>query len=188
MQGAQPRVSGRAGITASPPGSGLGGALGEGGGGRLVHLTDEAGEAAIGASKRLTGKHGIFAIPEEVAERAGTLERFARTGLDPRKTTQLVKIPEGAVAEFQRPWAIGPYSAWKRFGGVRFARPGSILMPGSAEGAAGTLIPSSTLLGPRLSIYGTDALIYATVGAYAYYLSQQDSQPKAPIQPPQGPK
>jgi hypothetical protein len=143
---------------------------------------------AINASKRLTGEHGVFAIPRELVEKAGPRMRSFRTGLPVSKTAKMVEIPEAALGEFQRPWAIGPYSAWKRLGGVRFARPGSILLPGSREGAAGALIPSSTLLGPRLSIYGPDLLAYAFAGGTAYYLWQRDSRPKPPVSPPQGPK
>ncbi len=157
---------------AIPPASGAGTALGEAGGSRLVHLTGEAEAALIGASGKLVGKRGIFAIPESVAEIAGTLERVLRTGLPREQTVKLIRIPEGATAAFERPLPLGPYSALRRLGGVRFARPGTILLEGSAEGAAGTFIPSSSLIGPRTLIYGPDVLIYGAVG-YTYYLQKE---------------
>jgi len=135
-------------------------------------LTGEAEAAFIGASSKVVGKRGIFAIPESVAERAGTLERVLRTGLPPEKTVKLIRIPEGATAAFERPLPLGPYSALRRLGGVRFARPGTILLEGSAEGVAGTSIPSSSLIGPRTLIYGPDVLIYGAVG-YTHYLQRE---------------
>jgi len=149
-------------------------------------LTGEAEASLIGASKKLIGKRGIFAIPETVAERAGTLERVVRTGLSRDKTTKLIRIPEAAAGEFTQPTPIGLYSGWKRLGGVRYARPGSILLEGSTEGAAGTFIPSSSLIGPRTLIYGPDVLAYAVALGYGYYRIRERSRVKQPVESPPG--
>ena len=146
----------------------------EGSGSRLVHLTSKASEAEILASRELRGARGIFALEREVAEGAGTAERVLRTGLSPEQTKALVGIPEAAGGQFARPWAIGPYSAWKRFGGVHFSNPGTIVL--GPEGAAGTFLPSSSLIGPRTLIYGPDIAGYTMAGGVGVYLWTRDSR------------
>jgi hypothetical protein len=122
----------------------------------------------------LRGRHGIFALEREVAERAGTVERVLRTGLSPENVEVLVPIPEAASGLFRRPWAIGPYSAWKRFGGTYFAEPGTIAL--APEGIVGAFAPSSTILGPRTLIYGPDIAGYAMGGGMGVYLVTRDSR------------
>jgi hypothetical protein len=78
-------------------------------GGRLIHLTDEAGEAGITATNSLRGNHGIFAVPSSVAGESTAL-KVARTGVMPAQTTNFVNIPEAATGLFTRPVPIGPYS------------------------------------------------------------------------------
>jgi len=142
--------------------------------GRLVHLTDEAGQAGIGTSQQIIGRHGIFAVSENVgAESTGM--KVLRTGLTPSRTVQSVPIPDAATGLFQRPVPIGPYSGWKYFGGVHYASPGSI------STATGAFTPFSTIIGPNVLIYGPDALFYGGVGAaggiYWYGTSGQEPRP-----------
>lgn len=134
-------------------------------GGRLIHLTDEVGEAGITASNSLRGNHGIFAVPSSVAGESTAL-KVTRTGVMPAQTTNFVNIPEAATGLFTRPVPIGPYSAWKYFGGVRYAPSGSLNM------STGALTPGGSMIGPRTLIYGPDALFYggaAAIGGAYYY-------------------
>jgi hypothetical protein len=136
----------------------------------LIHLTDEAGEAGINSTGMLDGKHGIFAVPESVAGESTGL-KVLTTGLTPEKTSKFVSIPESATGLFSRPTPVGPYSAWKHLGGVRYAPAGSLNM------ATGELIQGGSLLGPRSLIYGPDVLFWggtATAGGLYYYSSGQE--------------
>lgn len=142
----------------------------KGGGGNLIHLTDAAGEAGIMTSNSLNGSRGIFAVPSYVANESTAL-KVARTGLMPAQTSNFVNVPQAATSLFQRPVPIGPYSAWKYFGGVRYAAPGSINM------STGAFTPGSSLIGPKTLIYGPDAILYGGGGALGgYYLYNQSSQ------------
>ena len=137
----------------------------EEGGGGLIHLTDASGEAGITASNSLRGRYGIFAVPSNVAGESTGL-RVIRTGLSPAKTTNFVNIPETANKLFTRPVPVGPYSAWKYSGGVRYAPSGSINM------CTGEFSSSSSLIGPRTLIYGPDLIFYGgamTIGGVYYY-------------------
>ncbi|MDA3961458.1 MAG: hypothetical protein PF961_11760 [Planctomycetota bacterium] len=125
---------------------------------RLVHLTDEAGETGIAASNTLRGNHGIFAVPATVGSESTALQ-VLRTGLTPDKTTNLVNVPGSAANLFTRPVPLGPYSAWKYFGGVRYAPAGSVNMTTGAYSAGGSII------GPNTLIYGPDVLFWSGVGA-----------------------
>lgn len=81
----------------------------------------------------------------------------------------LGKIPEGAADLFQQPVPIGPYSAWKYFGGVQYAPAGSL------DTINGIFTPTSALIGPRTLIYGPDVLLYggaATAGGLYLYGSR----------------
>jgi hypothetical protein len=100
---------------------------GRGGGGNLIHLTDAAGEAGIMTSNSLNGRRGVFAVPAYVGSESTAL-KVARTGLIPAQTSNFVSVPQAATGLFRRPVPIGPYSAWKYFGGVRFSPPGSVSM------------------------------------------------------------
>lgn len=84
--------------------------------------------------------------------------KVLRTGLTPGKTTHFVPVPQSATGLFQRPIPIGPYSAWKYAGGVHFAPPGSINM------TSGAFTGSTSLIGPRVLIYGPDVLFYGGIG------------------------
>jgi hypothetical protein len=134
----------------------------------LIHLTNPKGKVGINETGELRGSHGIYGVPEKAATE-GTPMRVIRTGLPPSQPTQQVPIPDAALGNFKRPVPIGPYSAWKYFGGVWYARPGSINM------TTGVLTPSSSLIGPGVLIYGPDVLFYVVVGTaigsagYLYY-------------------
>jgi hypothetical protein len=123
----------------------------------LVHLTDTTGLSGITDSQTIIGNHGIFAVPESVAEES-TLVKVLRTGLTPSRTAEAVPIPDAAAGIFQSPTPIGPYSAWKYFGGVQYTSPGSI------STVTGAFTPSSTIVGPNMLIYGPDVLFYGGVG------------------------
>ena len=127
----------------------------------LVHLTDEAGRQGIRETGKIIGKHGIFAVPEGVSAEATGL-KVLRTGLGPGRTAAAVSIPKAATPLFSRPVPIGPYSAWKFFGGVRYAAPGVI------DTATGAFSPTFSLVRPELLIYGPDALFWTGIGAYQY--------------------
>jgi RHS repeat-associated protein len=132
---------------------------------KLVHLTNEAGDIGIAATGAIRGSHGIFAVPAHVA-RESTVLKVLRTGLTPGKTTNAVPIPDEALALFKRPIPIGPYSGWKFFGGVRYAPSGSL------STATGTLTRTSSLVGPKVLIYGPDGVFYVGIataaGLYIY--------------------
>jgi hypothetical protein len=139
-----------------------GGAVAEGGDALsasqgLVHLTDTAGATGISESGSIVGRNGIFAVPSYVADES-TAMKVLRTGLTPARTTDGVPIPSAAEGLFQQPVPIGPYSAWKYFGGVRYASPGAI------STATGAFTPVPSLLGPGSLIYGPDALFWGGVG------------------------
>ncbi len=138
--------------------------------GNLIPLTNAEGEAGILSSRKLIGNRGIFAVPESVAAES-TAMKVARTGLMPGETTTFVRVPEAATGLFKQPVPVGPYSAWKYFGGVRYAPPGSINM------TTGALAPGSSLLGPRTLIYGPDVLFWGGVGtAVGIYLYGEPQQ------------
>jgi RHS repeat-associated protein len=139
---------------------------------RLVHLTDTAGKAGIDASGQIIGRQGIFAVPESVANES-TFSKVLRTGLAPGRTTQAVPIPEAATELFKRPTPIGPYSAWKYFGGTYYAAPGAI------NTTTGAFTKGSSLIGPRLLIYGPDGILYAgaaTAGGTYWYASSTENK------------
>lgn len=134
----------------------------------LIHLTDESGLAGIITDSAIIGGNGMFAVPESVANES-TAIRVLRTGLSPSKTENFVQIPNIATNLFSRPLPIGPYSAWKYFGGVQYAPAGSLNI------ATGAFTPVPSLLGPKMLIYGPDVLFYggvATAGGTYYYTSQ----------------
>jgi hypothetical protein len=137
----------------------------------LVHLSDNPGLAGINQSSRIVGKRGIFAVPEYVTAES-TVMKVVRTGLSPAKTAEFVPIPKSAQRLFQQPVPIGPYSAWKYFGGVRYAPPGTI------STISGAFTPASSLIGPNILIYGPDVLFYgcgaaAADGLYTYSRGDQ---------------
>jgi RHS repeat-associated protein len=123
----------------------------------LVHLTDTAGATGISEAGSIVGRNGIFAVPSYVADES-TAMKVLRTGLTPARTTEAVPIPSAAEGLFQQPVPIGPYSAWKYFGGVRYTSPGAI------STATGAFTPVPSLLGPGTLIYGPDALFWGGVG------------------------
>jgi hypothetical protein len=144
-------------VPAGPGGTGV----------RLIHLTDEAGRVGIGSSGRIIGSHGIFAVPAEVAAES-TILKVLRTGLPPSRTANVIPIPEAAAGSFQRPVPIGPFSAWKYFGGTYYAPAGAI------NTTTGAFTAGSSLIGPRLLIYGPDGVLYvgvATAGGLYLYSS-----------------
>ncbi|MBI2926645.1 MAG: RHS repeat-associated core domain-containing protein, partial [Verrucomicrobia bacterium] len=131
------------------------------GGPSLVHLTDNAGLAGINQSGAIVGKHGIFAVPRYVTAES-TAMKVVRTGLSPLKTSEFVPIPQAAQGLFRQPMPIGPYSAWKYFGGVRYAPAGAI------STATGAFTSAGSLLGPGTLIYGPDVLFYGGTCAAAW--------------------
>jgi hypothetical protein len=138
---------------------------------RLVHLTNAAGRVGIETSGQIVGRHGIFAVPEAVAQES-TAMKVLRTGLPPSRTAQAVPIPEAATQFFRRPVPIGLYSAWKYLGGTYYAAPGTI------NTATGAFTSGSWLIGPRLLIYGPDGAIYVVIaiggGIYWYAASMEN--------------
>lgn len=121
-------------------------------------------------SNSLNGSRGIFAVPSYVANESTAL-KIARTGLMPAQTSNFVNVPQAATSLFQRPIPIGPYSAWKYFGGVRYTPSGSINV------STGTFTPRSSLIGQKTLIYGPDAILYGGGAALGgYYLYNQSSQ------------
>ncbi len=92
---------------------------------RLVHLTSNAGKAGIEASGQIIGRHGIFAVPEAVANES-TVLKVLRTGVSPSGTAHAIPVPDAATELFRRPIPIGPYSAWKYFGANYYAPPGAV--------------------------------------------------------------
>jgi RHS repeat-associated protein len=145
---------------------GLVAAAGRGGNApRLFHLTNGAGKAAIEESCQIAGRRGIFAVPQAVAS-AGTAMKVFRTGLVPSKVAHAVPIPPTATGLFRRPIPLGPYSAWKYFGGNYYAPPGVI------NTVTGGFTRTSAIFGPKFLIYSPDVLMYlgllAVGGLYRY--------------------
>jgi hypothetical protein len=138
---------------------------------RLVHLTNAAGRVGIETSGQIVGRHDIFAVPEAVAQKS-TVLKVLRTGLPPSRTAQAVPIPEAATQLFRCPVPIGLYSAWKYFGGTYYAAPGTI------NTITGAFTSGSSLIGPRLLIYGPDGAIYVVIaiggGIYWYAASMEN--------------
>ena len=127
----------------------------------LVHFTSNEGAAGIASSGRITGKSGIFAVPESAAAQ-GSFMRMARTGLSPSSTTNLVSIPEAATGLFSRVVPIGPYSALRAIGGVRFTAPGALNIGTGIFTAGGSrVLPYALIYGPDVAIYGLSAAVYA---------------------------
>lgn len=130
-----------------------------------MHLTDDAGQIGIARTGTINGSQGIFAVPAHVAHESTAL-KVLRTGLTPGKTKNAIPIPNVALELFRRPVPIGPYSGWKFFGGVRYAPAGSI------NTNTGALSKTSTLVGPKVLIYGPDGVFYvgiATAGGLYIY-------------------
>ena len=65
----------------------------------LIHLTNDAGMAGIGASGQIIGRQGIFAVPASVADESG-LWKALRTGIWPSNTANAIPIPEAAAVLF----------------------------------------------------------------------------------------
>ncbi len=133
---------------------------------QLVHLTDDAGQFGIAKTGTINGSHGIFAVPAHVASESTAL-KVVRTGLwPPTKTKNAIPIPDEALELFKRPVPVGLYSGWKYFGGVRYAPAGSL------STATGALSRTSSLIGPKVLIYGPDGVFYvgiATAGGLYIY-------------------
>ena len=112
-------------------------------------------------------------MPAHVAKESTAL-KVLRTGLyPPAKTKVPVAIPDKALALFKRPVPVGPYSAWKFFGGVRYAPAGSL------STASGTLSRAGALVGPKVLIYGPDGIFYigiATAGGLYVYAQTGDGE------------
>jgi len=147
----------------------------------LSHLTNDAGKQGIEASGVVRGRSGIFALDDDVANNAGRVERFLRTGIDPDKTANVVQLPENATSIFRPVRPIGPYSTIKWLGGTRYAPPGEINM------TTGEFTPTPGAgWKPIAALYGPDALIYGTgLGTYGYFELENNSAPApAPAPPP----
>jgi hypothetical protein len=139
---------------------------------KLVHLTDDAGQFGIAKTGTINGSHGIFAVPAHVAKESTAL-KVLRTGLTPGRTKNAVDIPDAALELFKRPIPVGPYSGWKFFGGVRYAPSGSL------STTTGALSRTSSLVGPKVLIYGPDGVFYvgiATAGGLYVYAQTGDGQ------------
>jgi RHS repeat-associated protein len=140
----------------------------------LIHFTNAAGETGITASDQLIGQNGIFALPGTAAQRS-TAMHYVLTGLPPAKTTNVVQIPAGAAPAFQRVIPIGPYSALKAAGGVRFTAPGVIDM------TTGEFTQTGSILRPYTLVYGTDIVVYgssaAAIGAVDALSNTEDDTP-----------
>jgi RHS repeat-associated protein len=168
----------------------------------LVHYTGVEGGAAIRSSGQLMGSRGIFAVrgTAKLELEAGELEvgfrgvlnkgaqflgksmRVARTGLMPGSVGDAVAIPDTATGLFSRILPIGPYSALKALGGVRFAPPGALSLATEASwpyAVTGAFTAGGSALWPYALIYGPDVLVYgASAGIYggARYLSRDRVQ------------
>jgi len=99
-----------------------GAALGEGE--NLVHLTNPSAAEAIGASERVGGRFGIFAVKADQLP-VSSAGRFLNT-LVPRDLTAEVQITGDATRAFRAPSPVGPFSLLRRIGGVRSTPLGSI--------------------------------------------------------------
>ena len=137
--------------------------------GNLIHLTNAQSESRILSSGILTGRRGIFAVPENIATES-TGMRILRTGLMPSDTTTFVRVPKVMAGLFKQPVPLGPYSLWKYLGGVRYAPPGSINI------TKGTFMHGPTLVGPKTLMYGPDVLFWGGVGTYWYNQSQHGGE------------
>ena len=129
----------------------------------LIHLTDAVGKDSIERSSRLSGKRGVFAVPKHV-EGESAFWKSLRTGLSPSRTTHSVGIPPATAPRFRRSIPCGLYSLWKWVGEVFFTSPGVINLKD------GTFEPATTLFGPRVLLYGVDALCYLVLMEAVLYL------------------
>lgn len=128
-------------------------AAAEGAGG-LIHFTSSANAVKIGESGLLLGRSsGVFALRESAAGR-GWFRHAALTGIAGKSTQTFVSVPEAAAGAFQQVLPVGPYTALKWMGGVRFTAPGVIDM------STGAFTQTGSILVPYAWTYGIDAAIY----------------------------
>jgi hypothetical protein len=119
----------------------------------LTHFTTNAGLEGIGRSGALRGAEGIFALPDATRAESGAIRSLFNAGISPAATHPLA-IPAEALQHFERPLVAGPYSAWKRLGGVRYAPPGEIDMMTGALNATGSIWqPRLRMIAPDIAGY-----------------------------------
>jgi hypothetical protein len=130
-------------------------------GGRAVHLTTNAGGAAINRTGQLVGN--IYAGPLSNAL-SGGLRLTLRTGLSNFQAA--VRIPQSSMGAFSRPLPIGPMTLWQRITGQMYTARGALNL-GSGE---------FSRLGVnwnQFGMYAVDAAVTGgLIGAGAYGLSE----------------
>lgn len=127
----------------------------------LTHFTPQAGLEGMAESGTIRGRGGIFALPD-AARNESPLARAVRAGISPESATNPISVPAEALGQFEKPLPIGPYSLWKRLGGVQYAAPGEIDL------ATGALTPSGSIWTPRMALAAPDLAMYGAGGGAAY--------------------
>ena len=159
--GASPRTAQTIGVV-TDVGVGLGGSFAVGalsrvpaGAGQLVHLTSAENAAAIQVQQKLGLGSTIYAGPKSLANARGW-SILARTGLDPKRATDVILLPSRANSSFLVVRPIGPFSAWQRWNGTVFS---------AGAGTFNLATGAFTRTGPavnQLFVYSFDSLILAT--------------------------
>lgn len=118
-------------------------------GGRLVHMSEAAGE--INTSGRLGLPGNNYAGPAANAGRSGW-SLTSRTGLSPSGTYEAVPIPAAGEAGFSKVVPIGPLTTWQRLTGQQYTARGVMDLRTGAFSRTG-------VNWNQVGIYGTDAAI-----------------------------
>lgn len=165
--GASPKTAQVIGVV-TDVGIGVGGSFALGtlsrvapGAAQLVHLTSADSATAIRASETLgLGRSTIYAGPKSLANARGW-RIITRTGLDPRKATDVILLPSRANGSFLVVNPIGPFSAWQRLNGTVFSAGA-----GTFNLATGAFTRTGAAAN-QLLVYGFDSLIMATARSAA---------------------
>ena len=122
---------------------------------QLVHLTSADSASAIRTSQSLgLGRSTIYAGPEALA-RARGFNILLRTGLDPKRATDVILLPSRANRSFLLVNPIGPITTWQRAMGTVFSA-----SAGTFNLATGAFTRSGAAAN-QIAIYGVDSMIMA---------------------------
>jgi len=152
----------------------------------VVHLTSPAARSAIVGGEtwgKVGGKWGIFAIDASRVPKS-TLMRHVVATVETDLSAE-VRISGRVLQNFRRPAPFGPFSAFKRYSGVRGTRLGSIDLVENRFIANEILVDGVFRQATQGEImryqfhqllldYGIDSLIY-TGGGLVYYVNSDDN-------------
>ena len=151
----------------------------------VVHMTSPAARAAVAGGEawgRLGGKAGIFAVDASRVPRSSLMRHVVATAEGDLSAE--IRISGRMVQNFRRPAPFGPFSAFKRYSGVRSTPLGSIDLVNNRfianeifvkgvfrQATQGEIMKYQ--LNQFVLDYGIDSMIYAG-GGLMYYFSSRD--------------